>query len=95
MPKPQGVGGEGVALSSSPASTREKAAAPGSLEDARRVLWAALKRAELALKARDHSTALKGVHAVSQCAAAYARIVEVSELEARISALEAQSEGEA
>lgn len=86
-------GGDRAMLPGSLSATRQNPADPGSLEDARRVLWSALTRAEKALKARDHSTALKGVHAVSQCATAYARMVEVSELEARIKALEEKNGG--
>ncbi|WP_161881166.1 hypothetical protein [Deinococcus alpinitundrae] len=88
MPKQSDRGGAASGAALSPADRRGAASELGSLEDARRVLWAALKRAERSLKARDHATALRGVHAVSQCAAAYTRLVEVSELEARITALE-------
>ncbi|WP_146160583.1 hypothetical protein [Deinococcus arcticus] len=68
---------------------------PGTLEDARALLWRALTRAGELLEEADPAHALKAVHAISQGAAAYARIVEVGELEARITALEAgQGEGE-
>lgn len=82
------VGGATQSKASRPPVIKEKRPKPGSLEDTRHVLWAALLRAERTLKARDHSTALKAVHALSQCATAYARVIEVSELEARIAALE-------
>ena len=69
---------------------------PGSLEDARALLWRALERAGELLGEEDPAFALKAVHAISQGAMAYARIVEVGELEARIAALEGASiEGEA
>lgn len=61
---------------------------PGSLEDARALLWRALERAGELLGEDDPAFALKAVHAISQGAMAYARIVEVGELEARIAALE-------
>lgn len=68
---------------------------PGTLEDARALLWRALMRAGELLEEEDPAHALKAVHAVSQGASAYARIVEVGELEARLAALEAAgSEGE-
>ncbi|WP_144012090.1 hypothetical protein [Deinococcus sp. LM3] len=68
---------------------------PGTLEEARALLWRALERAGELLEVEDPAHALKAVHAVSQGAAAYARIVEVGELEARIAALEGQGgEGE-
>lgn len=63
---------------------------PGTLEDARALLWRALTRAGELLEEEDPAHVLKAVHAVSQGAAAYARIVEVGELEARIAALEGQ-----
>ncbi|MVN85170.1 hypothetical protein GO986_00085 [Deinococcus sp. HMF7620] len=67
---------------------------PGTLEDARALLWRALTRAGELLEEDDPAHALRAVHAVSQGAAAYARIVEVGELEARIAALEAGQTGE-
>lgn len=63
---------------------------PGTLEDARALLWRALTRAGELLEEEDPAHALRAVHAISQGAAAYARIVEVGELEARIAALEGQ-----
>lgn len=92
MSKSRGRGGDRGTLPAAPAATRPKEDAPGTLDDARRVLWAALTRAGRVLRARDHATALRGVHAVSQAATAYARLVEVSELEARIRALEGENE---
>ncbi len=62
---------------------------PGTLEDARALLWRALSRAGELLEMEDPALSLKAVHAVSQGAAAYARIIEVGEMEARLAALEA------
>ncbi|GHF32285.1 hypothetical protein HNQ07_000429 [Deinococcus metalli] len=70
------------------AKRRKRRAQPGTLEDARALLWRALTRAGELLEVEDAGHALKAVHAISQGAAAYARIVEVGELEARLSALE-------
>jgi len=67
---------------------------PGTLEDARALLWRALTRAGELLEEEDPALSLKAIHAISQGAAAYARIVEVGELEARLAALEALGEGE-
>lgn len=67
---------------------------PGTLEDARALLWRALTRAGELLEEEDPLLSLKAIHAVSQGAAAYARIVEVGELEARIAALEGQGGSE-
>ncbi|MFC4456087.1 hypothetical protein [Deinococcus sonorensis] len=75
------------------AKRRKRQAQPGTLEDARALLWKALQRAGDILDSDDDTLSLKAIHAVSQGAAAYARIVEVGELEARLTALEAQAEG--
>lgn len=61
---------------------------PGTLEDARALLWRALTRAGELLEEEDPALCLKAIHAISQGASAYAKIVEVGELEARIAALE-------
>lgn len=77
------------------AKKARRRARPGTLEDARALLWRALTRAGELLDTEDEEgrpdahTALRAIHAISQGAAAYARIVEVGELEARIAALEA------
>ena len=77
------------------AKRRKRRGKPGTLEDARALLWRALTRAGELLEEEDPLLSLKAIHAVSQGAAAYARIVEVGELEARIAALEGQpGEGE-
>lgn len=64
---------------------------PGTLEDARALLWRAIARAGDILNGEDveDATVLRVLHGISQGAASYARIVEVRELEARIAALEA------
>ncbi|WP_293909881.1 hypothetical protein [Deinococcus sp.] len=75
----------------------KKRTQPGTLNDARALLWRALSRAGDLLDAEDAEgqpdthTALRAIHAISQGAAAYARIIEVGELEARLAALEAVS----
>lgn len=70
------------------AKRRKSRSKPGSIEDARALLWKALQRAGDILEDTDPVLSLKAIHAVSQGAAAYARIVEVGELEARLAALE-------
>ena len=65
---------------------------PGSLSDAQAVLWQALRKAGELLEHEDPHLSLKAVHAVSQCAANYAKVLEVGELEARLQALEAEVE---
>ncbi|WP_019586897.1 hypothetical protein [Deinococcus apachensis] len=72
------------------AKRRKRRMKSGTLEDARALLWRALTRAGDLLEEEDAALSLKAIHAISQGAAAYARIVEVGELEARIAALEGQ-----
>ena len=74
------------------AKRRKKLSQPGTLEDARALLWKALQRASVILENDDDTLSLKAIHAVSQGAAAYARIIEVGELEARLAALEGAGE---
>lgn len=69
---------------------------PGTVAEAQVLLWRALERAGELLEvidpetgAPDNALALKAIHAISQGASAYAKIVEVGELEARLEALEA------
>ena len=73
---------------------KKRRSKPGTLEDARALLWRALTRAGELLEEEDPALSLKAIHAISQGASAYAKIVEVGELEARIAALEAAQEGE-
>ena len=81
------------------AKRRKRRGQPGTLEDARTLLWRALSRAGDLLDAEtvsedgavrlDNVMALKAIHAISQGAAAYARIVEVGELQERLEEMEA------
>ena len=74
------------------AKRQKRRGQPGTLEDARALLWKALQRAGTILENEDDALSLKAIHAVSQGAAAYARIIEVGELEARLAALESAGE---
>ncbi len=62
----------------------------GSLTDARRKLWQAITSAEEVLldDQSDALTVLKAVHAITSASTAYARLVEIGELEARLAAVE-------
>jgi len=65
---------------------------PGDLPALLRVVWAALLEADAVLQSThgdNPELCLKAVHAVSQCAGQYAKLLEIGELEARIAALEA------
>lgn len=65
----------------------------GDLTKMRRALWRAVEAAEAALMdgaaAGDAAAVLKAVHAITQASGAFARLVEVGELEARLAELEA------
>jgi hypothetical protein len=80
--------------------TRKK---PGTVDAARRVLWAAMERVEEVLHEAAEPEGgrpvnpvmiLKCAHALTQACGAYARIVEAGELEARLSELEAAVEAQ-
>lgn len=60
----------------------------GSLKDAQALLWRALERAGELLELSEPEMALRAIHAVSQGASAYARIIEVGKLEDRLEELE-------
>ncbi len=62
----------------------------GSLTDARRKLWQAITSAEEVLldDQSDALTVLKATHAITSASTAYARLVEIGELEARLEAVE-------
>jgi len=65
---------------------------PGDLAALQRLVWAALLEADAVLQRTQGANpelCLKAVHAVSQCAGQYTKLLEVGELEARITALEA------
>lgn len=69
---------------------------PGDLAALLRVVWAALLEADTVLQGTQGDNpelCLKAVHAVSQCAGQYAKLLEIGELEARIAALEAGQKG--
>ena len=66
--------------------------ASGDLDSARKRLWRALEMAEACMMDAagegDRAGVLKAVHATTQAASAFARVVEVGELEARFDALQ-------
>ena len=79
--------------------TRRK---PGTVDHARRVLWAAIERVEEVLHdaaepengRANPDMILRAAHAITQASSAYARIVEAGELEARLGELEAAVEAQ-
>jgi hypothetical protein len=70
---------------------RKQGARAGTLDDVRAKLWACIERVEEIVQKGDSdaSTVLKGTHALTQACAAYVKIIEAVELEARVTALEA------
>lgn len=68
----------------------------GSVADARRVLWRAVRAVEGLLTVPDvtPSLVLRASHALAQSAGVYLRLVEVDELEARVAALEKAAYGD-
>ncbi len=75
---------------------RRRTRKTGDLTDARRKLWQALSVAEEVLLGHDTdaTTLLRAVHAITQATTAYAKLIEVGELEARLSELEKQASKE-
>ena len=70
---------------------RTRRGRPGKLPDLTRILWQALLEAESVLQSTrgdNPELCLKAVHAVSQCAGQYAKLLEIGEFEARLAALE-------
>ena len=67
--------------------------APGSVADVRARLWEAIAVASAIAgdTDADPSLRLKGVHGVVQGSGAYLRVLEVVDIEARLTALEEQS----
>jgi uncharacterized small protein (DUF1192 family) len=64
---------------------------PGDLAAVTRVLWHAIVTAEDILNEADEADMqLRCVHALSQAAGQYAKLLEVGEYESRIAALEAE-----
>jgi hypothetical protein len=62
---------------------------PGNVTDLQRILWYSLKLAQGVLdNATEEDQILRAVHAISQCAGQYARLLEVGEFEVRIKVLE-------
>ena len=76
-------------------AAKRKSRLPGDIADVQRVVWDAVVAASdiVADPGADTLVRLRAVHAVTQAAGAYLRVVEASEFEARLSALEAHQSG--
>ncbi|MGC8904623.1 hypothetical protein [Thermus sp.] len=60
------------------------------LSRSRSALMRALKRAEQALNSKDDATAIRAAHAIATVVGSVVKLVEVSELQARVEELEAR-----
>jgi hypothetical protein len=70
-------------------AARKRPRDPGDLRQLTRVLWQAILEAEEILtRAVDDELTLRAVHAISQAAGQYARLLEVGEFEARLPQIE-------
>ncbi len=73
---------------------KKKRQQTGNLKALQRKLWVALLHAEDVLEqAEQAELRLKAVHALSQCAGQYAKLLEIGELEARMAEVEARLAG--
>lgn len=75
-------------------SRRAAAESAGTVADLRLKLWRALAAADdvLADRKADATLKLKALHALTQASGAYLKVIEVGELEARLTAIEARHE---
>jgi hypothetical protein len=73
---------------------KKKRQRTGDLKALQRKVWVALMYAEDVLEeATETELRLKAIHALSQCAGQYAKLLEVGELEARLTELEVKVTG--
>ncbi len=70
-------------------TARKRKSKPKDLKAVAAIVWDALETARALLENEDPQMQLKACHGVFQGAAAYAKVYEVGELEARLEALEA------
>ena len=75
---------------------RKRRLKSGNLADLRRVMWRTIVEVEALLDARPPSNdlVLKSAHALAQLAGSYTRLVETTDLETRLQALEAAMQAE-
>ncbi len=70
---------------------KKKRQRTGDLPALQRKVWTALLHAEDVLEeAAESELRLKAIHALSQCAGQYAKLLEIGEIEARLQSLEAK-----
>jgi hypothetical protein len=74
---------------------KRRAHKPGNLQDILKILWTAISDVEhlLYTAGDDADLRLRCLHALSQSCGQYSKLLEIGELEARLSALEQQMQG--
>jgi hypothetical protein len=75
---------------------KKRSRKPGNLAQLVRILWQAVLEAQAVLEGADEDEAelkLRAVHALGQVSGQYAKLLEIDELEARLSALEQAMKG--
>jgi hypothetical protein len=72
-------------------TAKKRARKPGNLAALQRLLWRALLTAEEILDGTsEEEMQLRAIHAISQASGQYLKLIETGELEARVTALEAE-----
>jgi hypothetical protein len=78
-------------------AAKKRKGKPGNLLEVQKLLWKALRTAEglldTATEAQLDLLQLRCIHAISQSAGQYIKLLEIGELESRIAALEAVQKG--
>lgn len=75
------------------AKRKKKVASYGDLKALRGKLWEAIEAASDSLGSEDEGVRLKACHAMTQTATAYSRLIEATEFEARLRAVEKAQTG--
>lgn len=83
-----------VARQAKKTKAQERAEHAGTIDELRRVVWAAIERVDAIVQDEnaDSALTLKGTHALVQAAGAYVKITDAGEFEARLSAIEKKLE---
>lgn len=70
------------------AKKSKRVRAAGDLSELRAVLWSGIETAAGSLDSQDDAVRLRAVHAITQATGAYTKLVEASEFETRLAAVE-------
>lgn len=72
------------------ARKRREAVTPGTLDDVKVKLWAAIERVDGLMDVATIELTLKATHALVQACGAYTKVLEVGEIEGRLAEVEAR-----